>query len=250
MEQSVPKRRHIKFRPRGITQKKAYNYYRLLGSSTLHSRSNSEFSATERVHRWLYPRDDPTISYSLLLLFCYVHQVKLLLYWTAVPWWNTVLEKRITSHLPKNFLHFMNPYCLLYLPKEAAAVSCAESGTSSPHIPTQCYSPGYTWSWERSPSFRLTRPNPIFISLLSYECHMAKPYPWLNCHNNIWKVIKLVNLLLWSFPQPSLSACNLDANYFPNTLYSRILRLLYSFKVRDQISRPYIKKNMIWARYI
>jgi hypothetical protein len=25
MEQSVPKRRHIKFRPRGITQKKAYN---------------------------------------------------------------------------------------------------------------------------------------------------------------------------------------------------------------------------------
>jgi hypothetical protein len=25
MEQSVPKRRHIKFRPRGITQKKTYN---------------------------------------------------------------------------------------------------------------------------------------------------------------------------------------------------------------------------------
>jgi len=28
MEQSVPKRRHIKFRRRGITQKKAYNKYR------------------------------------------------------------------------------------------------------------------------------------------------------------------------------------------------------------------------------
>jgi len=26
MEQSVPKRRHIKFRRRGITQKKAYNF--------------------------------------------------------------------------------------------------------------------------------------------------------------------------------------------------------------------------------
>ena len=31
MEQSVPKRRHIKFRRRGITQKKAYNkYFKLL----------------------------------------------------------------------------------------------------------------------------------------------------------------------------------------------------------------------------
>ena len=28
MEQNVPKRRHIKFRRRGITQKKAYNKYK------------------------------------------------------------------------------------------------------------------------------------------------------------------------------------------------------------------------------
>lgn len=179
----------------------------------------------------------------LTFFFCYVYQVKLLLHWTAALWWNTVLEKRITSHLPKNFLHFMKPYGLLYFPKEAAAVSCAESGTSSPHISTQCYSPGYTWSSELSPSVRLTHPNPIFIYLLSYECHMAKPYPWLNYHNNIWKVIKLVNLLLWSFPQRSLSACNLDSIYFPNNVSSSNLRLLYSFKVRDQVSRPYLQKH-------
>jgi hypothetical protein len=31
MEQSVPKRRHIKFRRRGITQKKTYDIFRILG---------------------------------------------------------------------------------------------------------------------------------------------------------------------------------------------------------------------------
>jgi hypothetical protein len=170
-----------------------HTHYRLLGWSTVHSRSNSEFSATERVHRWCYPRDDPTISYYLFLPFCYVHHVKFSLYWTAVPWWSTVLEKRITSHLSKNFLHFMKPYGL-YFPKHPAAVSCAESGGSSPHVPTQCYSPGYTWPSKRSPSVRLTHPNPVFISLLCYECHMAKPYhPWLNYHNIICKVIKWWN---------------------------------------------------------
>jgi hypothetical protein len=36
MEQSVPKRRHIKFRRRGITQKKAYNIVsKCLGSSEI-----------------------------------------------------------------------------------------------------------------------------------------------------------------------------------------------------------------------
>jgi hypothetical protein len=108
-------------------------------------------SATERVHRWRYPRDDPTITYPLFLPFSYVHHVKLSLYWTAVPWWSTVLEKRITSHLPKNFLHFMKPYGLLYFPKEAAAVSCAESAAPSPHIPNQCYSLGYTWAFKALP---------------------------------------------------------------------------------------------------
>ena len=36
MEQSVPKRRHIKFRRRGITQKKAYNTYHYLTHITLY----------------------------------------------------------------------------------------------------------------------------------------------------------------------------------------------------------------------
>jgi len=208
-----------------------HTHYHLLGWSSVHSRSNSEFSASERVHRRCYPRDDHTISYPLFLPFCYVRHVKFSLYWTALPWWSTVLEKRITSHLPKNFLHFMKPYGILYYPKEAAAVSCAESGASSPHIPTQCYSLGHTWPSKRSHSLRLTHRNPVFISLPSYECHMAKPYhPWLNYHNNIWKVIKMVKFLAWSFPQPSLTACNLDSNYFPSTLSSSILTLFYSLK--------------------
>jgi hypothetical protein len=71
----------------------------------------------------------------------------------------------------------------------------------------------------------------------------------LNYHNNIWKVIKMVYFLVLSFPHPSFTACNLDSNYFPNTLSSSILRLFYSFEVRDQISRPY-KTNIIWAKYI
>jgi len=227
-----------------------HTHYRLLGWSTVHSRSNNEFSATEHVHRWCYPRDDPTISYSPLPQFCYAHHVKFSLYWTAVPWWSTVLEKRITSHLPKNFLQFMKPCGLLYFPKEVAAVPSPESGASSPHIPSQCYSPGYTRPSKRSPSFRLTHSNPVFIYFLSYECHMAKQYhPWLNYHNNIWKVIKLANFLVWSFPKPSVTAWNLDSNYFPSTMSSGILRLLYSLKVRDQISHPY-KTSIIWARYI
>ena len=40
MEQSVPKRRHIKFRRRVITQKKAYNKYHVLLGDITHKKSH------------------------------------------------------------------------------------------------------------------------------------------------------------------------------------------------------------------
>jgi hypothetical protein len=41
MEQSVPKRQHIKFRRRGITQKKAYNTNRIIQNYTQGTRRNT-----------------------------------------------------------------------------------------------------------------------------------------------------------------------------------------------------------------
>ena len=83
--------------------------------------------------------------------------------------------RKITTQLPKNLLHFVKSYGLLSFPKKVAALPCAESVASSPHIPTHCYSPDCIWPSNRSPSFRLTNPHRVIIPLLPYECHMAKP---------------------------------------------------------------------------
>jgi hypothetical protein len=44
-EQSVPKRRHINFRPQGITQKKAYNMNMYLFTSKSKKRLISDYSS-------------------------------------------------------------------------------------------------------------------------------------------------------------------------------------------------------------
>jgi len=41
-EQSIPKRRHIKFRCRGITQEKVYNFFAYIGNLTAAPRSSSQ----------------------------------------------------------------------------------------------------------------------------------------------------------------------------------------------------------------
>ena len=50
-------------------------------------------------------------------------------------------------------------------------------------------------------------------------------------------------MMNWGFPQSPLTACNLDSNYFRS-----VISLCYSFKVRDQVLRPY-KSSIIWVRY-
>jgi hypothetical protein len=51
MEQSVPKRRHIKFRRRGITQKKTYNNIDAVSEIVELGRKNENFVKTRYVLR-------------------------------------------------------------------------------------------------------------------------------------------------------------------------------------------------------
>jgi len=187
------------------------------------------------IHRWCYPQMVISQGWTYNLL----SPISSLLQWSPFQICvifnsSTVMEYRPweTNYFPptQEFPAFYETLWPIIFSERSSRSFLRWVRRIQPHIPSQCYSPGYTWPSKRSPSFRLTHPNPVFISLLSYECHMAKPYhPWLNYHN-IWKVIKTVKFLAWSFPQPSPMACSLGSHYFPSTLSSSILTLFYSLK--------------------
>jgi hypothetical protein len=73
--------------------------------------------------------------------------------------------------------------------------------------------------------------------------------PWFNHPNNIRWRIQAMKFIIMQFSSWSIFIA-FSSRYLPNTLFSKILSLCSSFKVRDQVSHPYDTTGKITVLHI
>jgi hypothetical protein len=92
-----------------------------------------------------------------------------------------------------------------------------------------------------SHSFRISGNCFVFISHISCMLRVHQSYPlWSGKCNNKWELYSLRSSSLWNIFHSHINCSLLGANILFNSVFSDILNLCYSLKVRDNISHPYV----------
>jgi hypothetical protein len=161
-----------------------------------------------------------------------------LLTYLLTPWCRTLFEKLIvTQPLENILLSLWNPKVHYHVHKSPPLDPILSQ--PNPVRPIDPYLPKVQLNVILPPTPRSSQPNPCKHLSPPRACHMSRPPhpPWFNHPNNNWWRIQAMKFIMQFSPRPIFLPKG--PNIFLNTLFSKLLSLCSSLKVRDQVSHPY-----------